>query len=136
VNPLLYVLAYGAGFVAQGTPADMNGLAAVIEQAIRYPGFAFVNVLSPCVTFGAAETQLREHKAAQRRLEDLGHDPTDRLRAMDLAQDYGHELHTGVFYREAAPRPTYETLVAERQALLSPSAPPRHRILDRFVPAG
>jgi 2-oxoglutarate ferredoxin oxidoreductase subunit beta len=25
VNPLLYVLAYGAGFVAQGTPADMPG---------------------------------------------------------------------------------------------------------------
>src|SRR4030095_5631771 len=51
VNPLLYVLAYGAGFVAQGTPADMNGLSALIEQAIRYPGFAFVNVQSPCVTF-------------------------------------------------------------------------------------
>ena len=54
VNPLLYVLAYGAGFVAQGTPADMSGLADVIEQAIRFPGFAFVNVQSPCVTFGAA----------------------------------------------------------------------------------
>src|SRR5512134_1890280 len=26
VNPLLYTLAYGAGFVAQGTPADMPGL--------------------------------------------------------------------------------------------------------------
>src|SRR5947207_4511844 len=41
VNPLLYVLAYGAGFVAQGTPADMAGMAAVIEEAIRFPGFAF-----------------------------------------------------------------------------------------------
>ena len=38
VNPLLYVLAYGARFVAQGTPADMAGLAALIEEAIRYPG--------------------------------------------------------------------------------------------------
>src|SRR5512136_3419841 len=28
VNPLLYVLGYGAGFVAQGTPADMSALAA------------------------------------------------------------------------------------------------------------
>jgi len=26
VNPLLYVLGYGASFVAQGTPADMPGL--------------------------------------------------------------------------------------------------------------
>lgn len=136
VNPLLYVLAYGAGFVAQGTPADMNGLAAVIEQAIRHPGFAFVNVLSPCVTFGSPETQLREHKSGLRRLDDLGHDAADRLRAMELAQEYGRVLHTGVFYREPSPRPTYEALVRERQELLAPSALPRHRILDRFVPAG
>ena len=32
VNPLLYVLGYGAHFVAQGTPADMVGLAAIIEE--------------------------------------------------------------------------------------------------------
>src|SRR5512139_1940766 len=44
VNPLLYVMSYGAGFVAQATPADMAGMASVIEEAIRYPGFAFVNV--------------------------------------------------------------------------------------------
>src|SRR5574337_1256671 len=58
VNPLLYVLAYGAPFVAQGTPADMPGLAAVVEAAIRYPGFSFVNVQSPCVTFGEEEQHL------------------------------------------------------------------------------
>ena len=58
VNPLMYVLAYGAGFVAQGTPADMAGLADVIEQGIRHPGFAFINVQSPCVTFGQEETQI------------------------------------------------------------------------------
>ena len=52
VNPLLYVLGYGARFVAQGTPADMPGLATMIEEAIRFPGFAFVNVQSPCITFG------------------------------------------------------------------------------------
>ena len=31
VNPLLYVLAYGASFVAQGAPGDMDGLAKLIE---------------------------------------------------------------------------------------------------------
>src|SRR5580765_6163736 len=66
VNPLLYVLAYGAPFVAQGTPADMAGLAAVIEEAIRYPGFSFVNVQSPCVTFGQAEWQVKQHKTAMK----------------------------------------------------------------------
>jgi 2-oxoglutarate ferredoxin oxidoreductase subunit beta len=134
VNPLLYVLAYGAGFVAQGTPADMAGLADVLEQAIRYPGFAFVNIQSPCVTFGSAEAQLRSHKASLERLADLGHDPSDRLRAMELAQAYGQRLLTGVFYRDPSPRPTYESLARERQAALGASAPSRDRILERFVP--
>src|SRR5512134_737612 len=95
VNPLLYVLGYGAHFVAQGTPADMAGLAAMVEEAIRFPGFAFINVQSPCVTFGEPEQQLKAHKQAMRTLASLGHDPADRVRAMVLAQEYGRTLHAG-----------------------------------------
>jgi 2-oxoglutarate ferredoxin oxidoreductase subunit beta len=90
VNPLLYVLAYGAGFVAQGVPADMDGLARMIEEAIRYPGFSFVNVQSPCITYGDPETQLKTQRARMRKLEAEGHDVTDRIRAMELAQDALH----------------------------------------------
>src|SRR5512138_2412692 len=109
VNPLLYVLAYGARFVAQGTPADMAGLAAVIEEGIRYPGFAFINVQSPCVTFGQEDQQLRVHKQKMQSLKSLGHDTSDRLKAMALAQEYGTSLHTGVFYRNPEPPPTFES---------------------------
>jgi len=132
VNPLLYVLAYGAGFVAQGTPADMPGLTAMIEEAIRFPGFAFVNVQSPCVTFGEEEEQLRSHKSRMKTLAALGHDPSDRLRAMGFAAEYGRELHTGVFYRNPSPEPTYDALVRSRQAELAPRALPPGRILDVF----
>jgi 2-oxoglutarate/2-oxoacid ferredoxin oxidoreductase subunit beta len=134
VNPLLYVLAYGAGFVAQGTPADMGGLAAVIEEAIRFPGFAFVNVQSPCVTFGQPEAQLRAHKAQMVPLAEMGHDHADRMAAMSLAQQYGQALHTGVFYREASPRPTYEAALRERQAALGAGAPSRDQVLSTFLP--
>ncbi len=133
VNPLLYVLAYGANFVAQGTPADMPGLSAMIEEAIRYPGFAFVNVQSPCVTFGPPEQQLRAHKEGMKSLVSLGHDPTNRVQAMSMAQAYGHELYTGVFYRHPDPPPSYEKLVAERQDHMKATAVPRERLLDRFV---
>jgi 2-oxoglutarate ferredoxin oxidoreductase subunit beta len=131
VNPLLYVLGYGAGFVAQGTPADMAGLADVIEQGIRYPGFAFVNVQSPCVTYGQPEQQLKTLKQTMRSLRDLGHDETDRLRAMALAQEYGERLYTGVFYR-GAPRPTYEARVREGREATRESVLPRDRILEAF----
>ena len=103
MNPLLYVLGYGASFVAQGTPADMKGLAAVIEEAIRFPGFAFVNVQSPCVTYGQEEQTLKAQKAMMQALAELGHDPTDRLKAMALAAEYGTKLYTGVFYRNPEP---------------------------------
>lgn len=134
VNPLLYVLAYGAGFVGQGTPADMSGLAALVEEAIRYPGFAFVNVQSPCVTFGHPESQLKVHKATMKKLADLGHDPADRLRAMDLATQYGEELYTGVFYRNPAPPPTYGDGVKARQQAEAGNAADRSKILDMFLP--
>jgi 2-oxoglutarate ferredoxin oxidoreductase subunit beta len=112
----------------------MAGLASVIEEAIRYPGFAFVNVQSPCVTFGRPEAQLRQHKEAMKKLADLGHDPKDNIAALRLAQDYGRELYTGVFYRDPEPGPTYEALVAERHAAASAQAVAPDRILDLFAP--
>jgi 2-oxoglutarate ferredoxin oxidoreductase subunit beta len=136
INPLLSVLAYGAGYVAQGTPADLAGLASLVEGGLRFPGFAFINVQSPCVTFGPPDAQLKAHKAAMKSLAALGHDPNDRLRAMSLAQEYGVTLYTGVFYRDPEPGGTFEQAVAARHATLGPGAAPRARILDLFAAAG
>jgi 2-oxoglutarate ferredoxin oxidoreductase subunit beta len=134
VNPLLYVLGYGASFVAQGTPADMQGLAAVIEEGIRFPGFAFVNVQSPCVTYGQEEQQLKAHKGTMQTLASVGHDPADRMKAMALAAEYGHKLYTGVFYRNPDPPPTYEAEARRRQEETKAQAPPKERILEMFRP--
>ena len=134
VNPLMYVLGYGARFVAQGTPADMAGLASIIEEGIRYPGFAFINVQSPCITFGQPEAQLKAHKQGMKPLAALGHEAGDRLRAMALAQEYGHTLYTGVFYRDPQPAETFEHAVAERQRSLAAQARPRASILEGFIP--
>ena len=134
VNPLLYVLGYGARFVAQGTPADMPGLSTMIEEAIRFPGFSFVNVQSPCITFGQPDQQLKAHKAGMVPLQTLGHDQSSRIAAMQLAQDYGRTLHTGVFYRDPDPGPTFEAAVAERHTALAPRAIARERVLDGFIP--
>ena len=132
VNPLLYVLGYGASFVAQGTPADMQGLAAVVEEGIRFPGFAFVNVQSPCVTYGQEEQQLKAQKAILQPLASLGHDASDRLKAMALASEYGQKLYTGVFYRNPDPPPTFEAQARRRQEEAKAQARPKDRILDMF----
>jgi 2-oxoglutarate ferredoxin oxidoreductase subunit beta len=134
LNPLLYVLGYGASYVAQGTPADLQGLAAVIEEGIRFPGFAFINVQSPCVTYGRIEQSLKAHKATMEALTELSHDASDRLKAMALASEYGEKLYTGVFYRNPEPPPTYGADTRRRQEQLMGDALPRERILETFRP--
>jgi 2-oxoglutarate ferredoxin oxidoreductase subunit beta len=134
VNPLLYVMGYGASYVAQGTPADMPGLAKIIEEGIRFPGFAFINVQSPCVTYGEEDEQLKTQKAKMQSLESLKHDPSDRARATELARDYGTKLYTGILYRNPNPGPTYGAGVTERQETLKKQAVPRQDILKRFLP--
>jgi 2-oxoglutarate ferredoxin oxidoreductase subunit beta len=50
-HPLVVALAAGANFVARAFAGDPNGTAAIIAKAIGHPGFSFVEILSPCVTF-------------------------------------------------------------------------------------
>ncbi len=49
--PLVIALASGANFIARASSNDPNGAAKTIAEAIRHPGFSFVHMLSPCVTF-------------------------------------------------------------------------------------
>jgi 2-oxoglutarate/2-oxoacid ferredoxin oxidoreductase subunit beta len=134
VNPLLYVLGYGASFVAQGTPADMAGLARLIEEGIRFPGFAFINVQSPCVTYGEEEQQLKAQKSKIQTVESIGHDPSDPARAFALARQYGEKLFTGILYRNPNPPPTYGHGVEQRHQSLRSQAVPRTQLFERFVP--
>ncbi len=50
-HPLVIALASGANFIARAFSGDLNGTAALLVEAVRHPGFSFVEVLSPCVTF-------------------------------------------------------------------------------------
>ncbi len=136
VNPLLYVMGYGASFVAQGSPADMAGLGKIIEEGLRFPGFAFINVQSPCVTYGDEDQQLKAQRGRMQSLESLGHDPADRVRATELAREYGTKLYTGVLYRDPNPPPTYGQGVIERHESTRKQAVPRGQILDAFMPKG
>jgi 2-oxoglutarate ferredoxin oxidoreductase subunit beta len=50
-NPLALAIAAGANYVARGFAGQPDALADLIVDGMRWPGFAFVEVLSPCVTF-------------------------------------------------------------------------------------
>ncbi len=58
----------GAGFVARGFSGDKDQLIPLIRAALNYPGFAYIDCLSPCVTFNNHEgstksySYVREHE--------------------------------------------------------------------------
>src|SRR5256885_4443559 len=60
----------GATFVAQSFSGDKTQLVPLIKAAMSHPGFAFINVISPCVTFnnnpGSTKSYdyVREHMEA------------------------------------------------------------------------
>ena len=65
----------GAGFVARSFSGDKRQLIPLLKAAIGYRGFAFVDVISPCVTFNnhSSSTKsydyVRAHNHAARRLD-------------------------------------------------------------------
>ena len=108
-NPMVVALASGANFVARAFAGDLHGTDDIIAQAMKHPGFSFVEILSPCVTF----------RPEQRDWRKLVHAPeapvTDdaALAARRLMKDDG--LNIGVLY--AGDRTPYPA--APRQARCS-----------------
>lgn len=51
----------GAGFVARSFSGDKQQLVPLIKAAISYKGFAFLDVLSPCVTFNNHTTSTKSY---------------------------------------------------------------------------
>lgn len=100
LNPVLMALAYNASFVARGFSARPKEVVDLMKMALTHKGFAFLQILSPCVTFN----DTYEHFKRVCLPLPGDHDATDRARAMTLALDE-QNLYLGVFYN--VERPSY-----------------------------
>ncbi len=109
----------GAGFVARGFAGDPKALAALIAEAIEFPGYAHVDVLQPCVTFNKVNTYDWYRDRIESTSEDAS-DLADRQAAWGRVQEWGDRIPSGVLYRANPPRPTYEAQVAALQAAPHP----------------
>jgi 2-oxoglutarate ferredoxin oxidoreductase subunit beta len=98
-HPLVVALAAGANFVARAFAGDPNGTAAIIAQAIRHPGFSFVEILSPCITF---RPEQKEWKSIVRPAPVESTDDPARAARLVMTDD---GLNIGVLY--AGSRPQY-----------------------------
>ncbi|HRP27974.1 MAG TPA: 2-oxoacid:ferredoxin oxidoreductase subunit beta [Burkholderiaceae bacterium] len=59
-HPLVIALASGANFVARAFSGDQHGTAQMIAQGIQHPGFSFIEVMSPCVTFRPEQREWKD----------------------------------------------------------------------------
>jgi 2-oxoglutarate ferredoxin oxidoreductase subunit beta len=106
--PLVLALASGANFVARCFSGDPNGTAKTLVEAIKNPGFSFVQVLSPCVTYRPEQRGWRDlvHPAPVEATDDPVR-ATHRIMTDD-------QFNIGVLYRGT--RAPYQPNDEEQQA--------------------
>jgi 2-oxoglutarate ferredoxin oxidoreductase subunit beta len=114
VPPLALAITAGATFVARGYPGELRHLVWLIGQALQHPGYALVDVLQPCVTFNRASAY-DFYNPRVYKLEETGHEVTNKTAAWELAYEWGERIPIGIFYRVKGV-PTYEEQVPALQA--------------------
>ncbi len=126
LNPVSLAISAGATFVARAFSGDLKHLTYVIKEAISHRGFAFVDVLSPCVTFNHNQTY-DYFRSQLYKIEDTEHDKEDFHAALDLAnmRAIRDKIPIGIFY-QIENKTTYE----ERDFTLNQGYIPAKESLD------
>jgi 2-oxoglutarate ferredoxin oxidoreductase subunit beta len=105
LNPLRLMLASGASFVAR-VYADVNQIEYVLAEAFKHKGFAFIEILQPCIIFHN-DNGYREKTYS---LDKINHDKTNFSEAWKRAQEFDYNIITeqtkiplGIFYQIERP---------------------------------
>ena len=118
LNPLAMLIGYGATFVARGYSGKPRELAELIRRAIEHKGFAFIDIISPCITF------YNTYKVIPPQLAEVPkeHPVDDRAKAFELALRED-KIYLGVYYQ--VQEPTFEEGVANVIKTAQASGRPR-----------
>ncbi len=131
VDPCEMAISFGATFVGRGFSGDLKTLVPLLVDAINHKGFAFVCVISPCVTF-RGEAQYKTLKPLVAAI-PADHDAADRVAAMRYTREQG-KLSVGVLYR--APRATMldgHAFVRQQAAIKHPQPPTMEELQRLFL---
>ena len=98
IFPVSLAIAAGATYVARGYTGQVKHLVDLIKGGIQHKGFALIDAFSPCVTFNLENThEFFKHRT--KKLEDMGHDPTDFAAAIQKSYEWGDEIPIGLFWK-------------------------------------
>lgn len=99
INPLTLALEAGATFVGRGYSFNIEKSKNLLKEAITHDGFAFIDMIQPCVVYNDTRDFMNEHSYW------MDHDPTNFKEALEKARewDYNREedvkVPLGVFYK-------------------------------------
>lgn len=107
-NSIKMMLSAGVSFVAR-VDSDINQIKEVMEQALNHKGFAFIEVLQPCLIFH----NKNQYKKRFYNLQKEGHDKEDLAAALLKSNEFDYnsaegKIPIGIFYQKE--RATFEEL--------------------------
>ncbi len=102
LNPIAHALVSDGSFVARGFSGDMFHLKSLVVEAIQHRGFAFIDVLQPCVTFNYLNTYDWYRKRVYK-LDEEAHDVTNKKKALEKAFEWDDRIPIGIFYNKERP---------------------------------
>ncbi len=112
MDPLTVALSLDASFISRGFSGDIGHLSWIIQQAVKHPGFALVDILMPCISFNKLNT-FTWYKNRVYKLEDENWNTHNKTAAYKKAGQWGERIPIGIFYRQQ--KATYSQLVSVLQ---------------------
>jgi 2-oxoglutarate ferredoxin oxidoreductase subunit beta len=79
IDPVLLALSLGATFVARSFSGDKEQLVPILKAGLAHRGFAFVDIISPCVTFNDHEGSTKSYRFTREHVKEVV--ATDFVRA-------------------------------------------------------
>jgi len=95
LNPLALAIIMNCSFVARGFAGDMEFLSDLIVAGVKHKGFALIDIIQPCVTFGVH--QVPWYKDRIYRLPG-DYNPRDKEAALKKVMEKSDKIATGIFY--------------------------------------
>jgi len=129
-DPCELAISFGATWVGRAFSGDVKGTVDLIVKAMKHHGFAFLNIMSPCVTW-RGEDQFKTFKAKAKPI-PAGHDPTSRAEAIKYTREKDI-MSLGVLYEVHQPSLTDRLGDLKKRAKKDPP-PTTQDILKTFLP--
>ena len=131
VDPCELAISFGATWVGRGFSGDPKTLVELMTGAMEHKGFAFLNVMSPCVTW-RGDDQFKLLKAKLRSLPP-DHDRSSRAAALTYTRETD-TLTAGVLYEIRQPSLVERIAEVRRKAQAAGPITSTADVLKAFAP--